>query len=134
MGHGEADVVLGPGGAERVGGLRRDLGLRPAAGLLGEELEVDRTDLQSPGGRTVDAARRRDVSAELVDDEVPDIGKAAPLREAAWVLPGRGQGYQLALRTPGILPSRDISRNAMRERPNFCKWPRGRPVMLQRLR
>lgn len=45
-----------------------------------------------------------------------------------------GISYQLDLTTPGICPSRDNSLIAMRETPNFRRYPRGRPVCEQRLR
>src|SRR3954462_3696561 len=42
--------------------------------------------------------------------------------------------YQLALTTPGTLPSKAISRILWRARPNWRKVPRARPVNSQRLR
>ena len=42
-------------------------------------------------------------------------------------------GYQLAFFTPGILPDNAILRNKTREIPNWRMYPRGRPVIWQRL-
>ncbi len=42
--------------------------------------------------------------------------------------------YQEDLRTPGISPWRDMSRKAIRERPNLRMKPRGRPDIWHRLR
>src|SRR4029079_5797198 len=52
---------------------------------------------------------------------------------AATALVG-SRAYQLALTTPGMSPLNASSRILLRDRPNFLKLPRGRPVMPQRLR
>src|SRR5512139_1788924 len=44
-----------------------------------------------------------------------------------------GAAYQLALVTPGSLPSRAISRNFTRQRPKRRMYPFGRPLTLHRL-
>jgi hypothetical protein len=41
--------------------------------------------------------------------------------------------YQLALRTPGIIPERDSSRKQIRHRPNLRRNARDRPHRPQRL-
>jgi hypothetical protein len=41
--------------------------------------------------------------------------------------------YQLAFLSPGIKPEEAISRNWIREMPNWRMYPFGRPVILQRL-
>ena len=41
--------------------------------------------------------------------------------------------YQLAFVTPGISPFRAISLKQIRQRPNFLKYPSGRPQLKQRL-
>jgi hypothetical protein len=46
----------------------------------------------------------------------------------------RNQNYQLDLTTPGIWPSRANFLRAIREIPNFLKYPRERPDCEQRLR
>ena len=48
--------------------------------------------------------------------------------------PRRENPYQDDLRTPGIRPWRDMSRKAIRERPNLRMNPRGRPDIWHRLR
>ena len=48
--------------------------------------------------------------------------------------PATSTSYQEDFRTPGIKPSRDMSRKAIREMPNLPMKPRGRPVIWQRLR
>ena len=49
--------------------------------------------------------------------------------------PSFGEGdYQLALVTPGINPADAISLKVRRDKLNFLKKPRARPVSLQRLR
>ena len=42
-------------------------------------------------------------------------------------------GYQLALRTPGIIPDSDRSRKQIRQRPNLRRYARDRPQRPQRL-
>src|SRR5690606_955803 len=53
------------------------------------------------------------------------------------VYPGKSKcfflDYQEAFFTPGILPSKAISRKVTREIPNWRIYPLGRPVNLQRL-
>jgi hypothetical protein len=41
--------------------------------------------------------------------------------------------YQLAFVTPGIFPSSAIFRKQILHMPNFRRYPRGRPQILQRL-
>jgi hypothetical protein len=41
--------------------------------------------------------------------------------------------YQLAFRTPGIIPDNARSRKQMRQRPNFRRYARERPQRWQRL-
>ena len=82
----------------------------PAAETWAPELVED--DVTRQGSEHVAALRRRG----------PEKPKAAPLfGEAASVCVRNERRYQLAFLTPGILPSRDISLNAMRESPNFWR-------------
>ena len=59
------------------------------------------------------------------------ISPSGELRAGYPGSPGQGNPapYQDDLRTPGINPSRDISRKAIREMPNLPMKPRGRPVI-----
>lgn len=56
-------------------------------------------------------------------------------RSGTGAVAGAGRAaYQEDLRTPGISPWRDMSRKAIRERPNLRMKPRGRPDIWHRLR
>ena len=64
--HRHGDPVCGPFGAKSLHRSLIELGLGPPIGLLAEDLEHHGVERRCPGGRLVDAAPGRHMSAELV--------------------------------------------------------------------